>query len=152
MLLHTVDRNEREKDRGLLYVCLILRVASVGSVLADFKSAGSAEHNIYDTYISYCRNDPLPYSTACSETHNEGSCPYDKLAKIIRTAYQSIHSGINKSVLVYLLCSLFLCICNAFENEPTAIRTAPIQVHTSFTGAPDALFARKNATGLTWPT
>ena len=71
MFLHTVDRNEWKKDRGLVYICLILRVLSIGSVLADFKSSCSAEHHIYDSDVADCCDDPLPYCTACSEADDE---------------------------------------------------------------------------------
>ena len=52
MLLYTVDRNEWEEDRRLLDVCLILWVGTVGSVLADLKSARSAEHHIDDSDVT----------------------------------------------------------------------------------------------------
>ena len=87
VLLHTVDRNEWQKDRGLLYICLILRVSSIGSVLTDFESACSAEHHIYDADVSNRCNDPLPYCTTCSKAYDERSGPDDKFAEIVRTAH-----------------------------------------------------------------
>ena len=115
MLLYTIDRYAWEKYRSFLYICLILRIASIGSVLTDLKSAGSAEHNIYDSDVSDAGNNPLPNGTACSETHDKGPRPYDKLSKIIRAPHQLIHSCIYESVLIYFLRRLFLCICNAFK-------------------------------------
>lgn len=52
MLFHAVNWYEWEQNRCLIYICLILWVFSVCSVLAYFKSAGSAEHNIYNPKIS----------------------------------------------------------------------------------------------------
>ena len=52
MLFYAVDRDKWEKDRGFLYICLIFRVFSVCSILADFESAGSAEHHVYDSDVS----------------------------------------------------------------------------------------------------
>ena len=52
MLLYTVDWYEWQEDRRILDVCLILRVLAVCSVLTDLKSAGSAEHYIYDSDVT----------------------------------------------------------------------------------------------------
>ena len=68
---NAIKRHARKKDRGLLYICLILRVVAVIFVLTEFESACTAEHYIYDSDISDCSDYPLPCCAACTEAYYE---------------------------------------------------------------------------------
>ena len=59
---------------------------SLKKVLSDLKSAGSAEHNVYDSDITDSINHPLPYCEASPETNDKCSSPYDKFSKVVRAA------------------------------------------------------------------
>ena len=68
---YTVERHAREKDWGLLYVCLIFRVVAIVLVLTKLKPACAAEHYIYNSDISDCSDYPLPCCAACTEAYYE---------------------------------------------------------------------------------
>ena len=60
MLLHAVERNEREEYRGLLDIFLIFKIFPIDAVLADFKPSGSAEHHIDYSQVAQEGYHPLP--------------------------------------------------------------------------------------------
>ena len=86
MSFYAVDRHEWKEDRSFLYICLIFRIISISKILPYLKSAGSAEHNVYDSDITDSINHPLPYCEASPETNDKCSSPYDKFSKVVRAA------------------------------------------------------------------
>lgn len=57
---NAVERYEREEYRCLADVGLEFRIGSVRGCLTDFETAGSAEHDIYDSEIADAGDYPLP--------------------------------------------------------------------------------------------
>ena len=116
MLLHDVQRDERQQNRHGLYILLVLGIIAVVLILANFQTAGAAEHDENDADIAHSHNDPLPTGDS-TDTGDHHTGPEDHFAQIVGTADNAVQTGVHKTSGIDLLGIVLLDIRSGFQRN-----------------------------------
>lgn len=115
-----VQRDEGDEDRGVLGVVMVLRVAAILLVLAQFKAAGAAEHDPADAQVPADGGDPLPCAAEDGDTGDEDAGPRDDFTEIIGATHQAEQSHVAETVRMLLLESVLGQVGCGFKQDAGA--------------------------------
>lgn len=115
-----VQRDEGDEDRGVLGVVLVLRVAAILLVLAQFKAARATEHDPADAQVPADGSDPLPSAAEDGDTRDEDAGPRDDFTEIIGAAHQAEQSHVTETVRMLLLEAVLGQVRRGFEQDAGA--------------------------------
>ena len=100
---NAVKRDKGKKNGNFLHIRLILGVIAVISILAELKSACTAEHNKNDAYVADKSKNPLTCAAEHVYARNKNTGPENHFAKIVGAANDSVKSCVAESLGVLFL-------------------------------------------------
>ena len=115
-----VQRDEGDEDWGVLGVVLVLRVAAILLVLAQFKATRAAEHDPADAQVPADGGDPLPCAAEDGDTGDEDAGPRDDFTEIIGATHQAEQAHVAEAVRMLLLEAVLGQVGCGFEQDAGA--------------------------------